>query len=168
MLRVPGSWFGMLFMGLLVSRERLSLLASLLFFVQVIFIRLLVVFWMICGGQIPLLGAAVCPIIGEFMAARTTCRWTFWSTSIFRAVMVFVSLFGFHESSSPLILRRRAAEYLRKELRDSRYYAMSERDEGQSKLALVQRALTRLIRILLYHPIIQISSVLSGINYGIA
>ncbi|KAJ0341632.1 hypothetical protein COL922a_002071 [Colletotrichum nupharicola] len=99
---------------------------------------------------IPLLGAAVGPIIGGFIAARTTLRWMFWSTSIFQAAMIFVSFFSFPESYAPLILRRRAA-HLR-------------RETGEPVLA---RALSRPLRLLLFHPIIQVSAVLSGFNYGI-
>ncbi|KAI1342697.1 major facilitator superfamily domain-containing protein [Xylariaceae sp. FL0016] len=55
---------------------------------------------------IPLLGAAVGPIIGGFMAGRTTWRWMFWSTSIFQTAMIAVSLEVFRETYAPLILRR--------------------------------------------------------------
>ncbi|KAK1510499.1 uncharacterized protein CCOS01_15330 [Colletotrichum costaricense] len=116
---------------------------------------------------IPLLGAAVGPIIGGFIAARTTWRWMFWSTSMFQAVMIFVSFFSFPESYSPLILRRRAAR-LRKETGETRYYTFSERiDAGKSTLAVIRNSLTRPLRLLLFHPIIQVSAVLSGFNYGI-
>ncbi|GKT47971.1 putative efflux pump mfs2 [Colletotrichum spaethianum] len=116
---------------------------------------------------IPLLGAAVGPIIGGFIAARTTWRWMFWSTSIFQAAMIFVSFFSFPESYGALVLRRRAAR-LRRETGDSRYYTASQRlDAGRSTSAVVGRALTRPLRLLLFHPIIQVSAVLSGFNYGI-
>ena len=55
------------------------------------------------------------PIIGGFVAARTTWRWMFWATSIFQAAMMFASYFSFHESYGTLILRRRA-ERLRQQL----------------------------------------------------
>lgn len=101
------------------------------------------------------------------MAERTTWRWMFWSTSIFQATMVFVSFFSFPESFAPLILRRRA-ERLRKQTRNSRYYTEGEQRDGErSTVAVVSRALTRPIRLLLFHPIIQVVAVLSGFNYGI-
>ncbi|KAI1474261.1 caffeine resistance protein [Daldinia eschscholtzii] len=116
---------------------------------------------------IPLLGAAVGPIIGGFMAARTTWRWMFWATSAFQAVMIFVSFFSFHESYAPLILRRRALR-LREETGESRYHTQGEIIDGdRSTIAVIVRALTRPLRLLLFHPIIQVSSVLSGFNYGI-
>ncbi|KAI8220492.1 putative efflux pump mfs2 [Colletotrichum sp. SAR 10_86] len=116
---------------------------------------------------IPLLGAAVGPIIGGFIAARTTWRWMFWSTSIFQAAMIFVSFFSFPESYAPLILRRRAAR-LRKETGETRYHTANERvDAGRSASSVLARALSRPLRLLLFHPIIQVSAVLSGFNYGI-
>ncbi|KAI0105878.1 caffeine resistance protein [Daldinia grandis] len=116
---------------------------------------------------IPLLGAAVGPIIGGFMAARTTWRWMFWATSVFQAVMILVSYFSFHESYGPLILRRRA-QRLRKETGESRYHTQGEIVDGdRSAVAILVRALSRPVRLLLFHPIIQVSAVLSGFNYGI-
>ncbi|KAH8799685.1 caffeine resistance protein [Xylogone sp. PMI_703] len=116
---------------------------------------------------IPLLGAAVGPIIGGFMAGRTTWRWMFWSTSIFQAVMVFVSFFCFHESYGALILRRRA-QRLRKQTGNTRYYTESERrDSERSTIALFARTLTRPARLLMFHPIIQAFSLLEGFGYGL-
>ncbi|KAJ6005529.1 efflux pump antibiotic resistance protein [Penicillium sp. IBT 35674x] len=116
---------------------------------------------------IPLLGAAVGPIIGGFMAERTTWRWMFWSTSIFQAVMIAVSFTSFHETYAPLILRRRA-ERLRRETDDSRYYTTDERlNANRSPIRVLGRALTRPLRLLTFHPIIQISSLISAFYYGI-
>lgn len=101
------------------------------------------------------------------MAGRTTWRWMFWSTSIFQAVMIVVSFLCFHETYGPFILRRRA-ERLRRETGNSRYYTKGERVEVEmSAVTVITRALTRPLRMLVFHPIIQISALLSGFNYGI-
>ncbi|KAF2809227.1 MFS general substrate transporter [Mytilinidion resinicola] len=116
---------------------------------------------------IPLLGAAVGPIIGGFMAARTTWRWMFWSTSIFQVVMIFVSLLTFRETFGPLILRRRAAR-LRHETGNQRYYTASEwLDSGRSTFKKLGRALSRPLRLLVFHPIIQVAAIISAFNYGL-
>ena len=116
---------------------------------------------------IPLLGAAVGPIIGGFMAGRTTWRWMFWSTSAFQAVMILVSFPAFQECYAPLILRRRA-EKLRKSTTDSRYYTLAEqRDVGRSAVAVVSRSLSRPLRMLVFHPIVQVAAVISGFQYGV-
>ncbi|KAF7187131.1 putative efflux pump mfs2 [Pseudocercospora fuligena] len=118
---------------------------------------------------IPLLGAAVGPIIGGFMAERTTWRWMFWSTSIFQAVMIVASFLAFHETYAPLILKRKAAK-LRKETGDQRYVTAAERLQGDAPLhisRIVGRCLARPLRLLAFHPIVQYLAFLSAFYYGI-
>ncbi|KAL3448198.1 major facilitator superfamily domain-containing protein [Aspergillus insuetus] len=116
---------------------------------------------------IPLLGAAVGPIIGGFMAGRTTWRWMFWSTSIFQAVMILVSFTAFQETYEPLILRSRA-DQIRQETGDNRYYTLDERQHTSAgPWRVLGRALLRPLRLLAFHPIIQISSIISGLGYGV-
>lgn len=101
------------------------------------------------------------------MAFRTTWRWMFWSTSIFQAVMILVSFTAFHETYAPKILNRRAAK-LRKETGDARYYTEHERAmAGKSVAFILHRALSRPLRLLMFHPIIQINAILAGFEYGI-
>ncbi|CAO2655467.1 Nn.00g105310.m01.CDS01 [Neocucurbitaria sp. VM-36] len=116
---------------------------------------------------IPLLGAAVGPIIGGFMAFRTTWRWMFWSTSIFQAVMIAVSFPTFHETYAPTILAHQAAK-LRKDTGDHRYYTEHERAmAGKSLISIISRALSRPVRLLAFHPVIQITALISAVDYGI-
>lgn len=116
---------------------------------------------------IPLLGAAVGPIIGGFMAGRTTWRWMFWSTSAFQAVMMLVAWPTFGECYAPLIIRRRAAK-LRKDTGEGAYYTLTQRLDGtQSPVAVVRRSLSRPLRMLLFHPIIQLTALISGLGYGV-
>ena len=78
-----------------------------------------------------------------------------------------MSFFSFHETYGALILRRRANR-LRQQTGNSQYYTEGERLNGnKSAGAILTRALTRPLRLLAFHPIIQISSVLSGFNYGL-
>lgn len=101
------------------------------------------------------------------MAERTTWRWMFWSTSIFQAVMIVVSFFSFWETHEPLILRERA-ERIRKETGDLRYYTVDERVHANKSAArILGGALIRPVRLLAFHPIIQIASLISAFNYGI-
>ncbi|CEL04020.1 Putative Caffeine resistance protein (Fragment) [Aspergillus calidoustus] len=116
---------------------------------------------------IPLLGAAVGPIIGGFMAGRTTWRWMFWATSIFQAVMILVSFTAFQETYEPLILRSRA-ERIRQETGDNRYYTLDERQHTSTgPWRVLGRALIRPLRLLAFHPIIQTTSIISGFGYGV-
>jgi len=90
----------------------------------------------------------------------------FWSTSAFQGVMTIVSFFAFHETYPQLILRRRA-EKKRSETGDQRYVTAAERQyAGISPINAISRSLTRPLRLLLFHPIVQLISVLSALNYG--
>ena len=91
----------------------------------------------------------------------------FWSTSIFQLVMVVVSFAVFRETYAPLILRRRA-EKLRKETNNQQYQTAEERLYGhKSPLSKLGRALTRPVRLLIFHPIIQVTGLISAFNYGL-
>ncbi|KAF4978721.1 hypothetical protein FZEAL_4941 [Fusarium zealandicum] len=115
---------------------------------------------------IPLLGAAVGPIVGGFMTYRVSWRWMFWSTSVFQSAMAILSLTSFRETYAPAILKKRAKK-LRKETGDP-YYTHQERIETQSSLIkILVQALSRPLRLLAFHPIIQVSAVVSAIDYGL-
>lgn len=116
---------------------------------------------------IPLLGAAVGPILGGFITENTTWRWMFWSTSILQGVFVVVSIPLFHESHAPTLLHRRAVD-LRESTGDDRYHTKDERLEaGKSIPNVLIRAISRPTRLLLFHPIVQIQAILSALNYGL-
>ena len=107
------------------------------------------------------------PIIGGFMAGRTTWRWMFWATSIFQAVMTLVSFFAFYEIYAPLILQSRAKQF-RQESGNQQYYTADERlQSNQSASAVIGRALIRPLRLLAHHPIIQVTSIISAFYYGV-
>lgn len=98
---------------------------------------------------------------------RSTWRWMFWSTSAFQAAMIFASFFCFPETYGPLILRRRARQ-LRKSTGNPRYYTLSERVDGdRSTLAVLWRTVSRPVRLLAFHPIIQVVALQEGFTYGI-
>lgn len=90
----------------------------------------------------------------------------FWSTSAFQGAMTLVSFFAFHETYPQLILRRRAAKK-RSETGDPRYVTAAERLHIEtSSIKVISRSLTRPLRLLIFHPIIQLISVISALNYG--
>ncbi|KAK3617597.1 hypothetical protein LTR56_025175 [Elasticomyces elasticus] len=74
---------------------------------------------------IPLLGAAIGPITGGFMADRTAWRWMFSATSAFQGVMAVVSYFAFRETYAPVILKRKA-EMLQQDNGETRYHTAAE------------------------------------------
>jgi MFS family permease len=116
---------------------------------------------------VPLTGVAIGPIVAGFIVEYSNWRWMFWATTILQAVLVLASLSMFYESYAPVLLRKRA-EKLRQETGEARYYADTEkRESGRTTLWKVRRSLTRPLRLLLFHPIIQLQALLSGMNYGL-
>ncbi|CAK1362207.1 putative transporter [Cercospora beticola] len=116
---------------------------------------------------IPLTGAAIGPIIGGFIVEYSTWRWMFWATTIFQAVAEIVTLPIIHETYCPLLLQRRATK-LRLETGDSRYHTETEiRSQGHSTFKILSNNLTRPLRLLAFHPTIQVQALLGGINYGL-
>lgn len=100
------------------------------------------------------------------MAGRATWRWMFWSTSMFQAIMMIFSLTTFRETYAPLLLRRRA-----KRLRSAtgcQYQTLEERFQQEMPVwKIMVRALTRPLRLLATHPIIQVTSLVSAFYYGL-
>lgn len=90
----------------------------------------------------------------------------FWSTSAFQGAMTVVSFFAFHETYPQLILLRRA-EKKRSETGDQRHVTAAERRHVEtSPIKTIVRSLSRPLRLLMFHPIVQLISVLSALNYG--
>lgn len=115
---------------------------------------------------VPLLGAAVGPIVGGFVTENISWRWIFWSTSALQGALVCLSLALFRETHAPTILRHKAAR-LRRNLGNTNYYTAIERlEQDRSVFWVLARSISRPIRLLVFHPIIQIQACLSGFNYG--
>jgi hypothetical protein len=96
----------------------------------------------------------------------------FWATSIFQGLMMAVSVVVFRETYAPLILQRRA-ERRRRETGDQRYHAASERRRNNhekkhsSLLGVLAVTLTRPLRLLAFHPIIQVTAAIEAFYYGL-
>ncbi|KAB5566927.1 putative efflux pump antibiotic resistance protein [Coniochaeta sp. 2T2.1] len=116
---------------------------------------------------IPLIAVAVGPILGGVITARADWRWMFWATSIFQGVSIIICFFTFHETSGSVVLKRRAAR-LRKTTGNKQYMTLEERlDRALSLPTILKRSLARPLRLLTFHPIIQLSSIISALNYGL-
>jgi MFS family permease len=90
----------------------------------------------------------------------------FWSTSLFQVAMAALSFTTFQETYAPAILSQRAQK-LRRETGEP-YYTYTERAEEEMPLAKVLgQAMTRPLRLLVFHPIIQVAAVISAIGYGL-
>jgi MFS family permease len=103
---------------------------------------------------IPLLGAAVGPIVGGYVEQYTTWRWIFWSTSIAQAMTVVICFIWFRETHLPTIRARQ------------------ENKGNPFRLPSIPRhTFAKSIRLplnqLFTHRSVQFQAVLSGLGYGI-
>lgn len=116
---------------------------------------------------VPLLGAAIGPIIGGFITQGTTWRWMFWSTSMLQGVMILISLPLFHETYAPTILRHRARRLRAASGNKEHLTEVEKLQSNRSASWIICRSLSRPVRLLLFHPIVQIQALLAGFSYGI-
>ena len=112
----------------------------------------------------PLLGPAIGPIAGGWIAERTSWRWVFYSTTIACGVIQTAGLFFLQETYAPVLLQRRRARLARQtgnaELR-------TEFDRPDRTLAqTLGIALTRPFRLLVTQPIVQVMSLYMMYLYG--
>ncbi|KAL4960050.1 uncharacterized protein BDV14DRAFT_193269 [Aspergillus stella-maris] len=113
----------------------------------------------------PLLGPAVGPIAGGFIAENTTWRWVFYATTIADGVIQLAGLFLLKETYAPRILMNRAKK-LRKETNDESYQTEVERQNKKLSETL-SSALVRPFRLLLTQPIVQAIAGYLAYCYGI-
>lgn len=116
---------------------------------------------------IPLIAVAAGPILGGAITAYISWRWMFWLTSIVQAVMVIFCFATFRETYAPVILQR-IARHLRSETGNEKYQTIEEGlDRQKSVFQVLGSSLTRPLRLLVCHPIIQVSSIILALNYGL-
>jgi len=80
--------------------------------------------------------------------------------------MVVVAMLVYRETYAPIILERRA-KLLRKNTGLHYHTSSTTREQGTSLLQYLGRGMTRPIRLMLFHPIIQINMALQAFNYGL-
>lgn len=113
----------------------------------------------------PLLGPAVGPIAGGFIAETTTWRWCFWATSIATALIQLSGLFFLRETFGPKILKDKAKR-LRKETGNTALHTEFEA-AGHSLAPLLRTSLVRPFKLLGTQPIVQVLSLYMAYIYGL-
>ncbi|KAG5982414.1 hypothetical protein E4U55_001921 [Claviceps digitariae] len=128
----------------------------------------------------PLLGPAVGPVAGGWIAERTTWRWVFYSTTVVCAVVQVLGLWFLQETYAPVLARRRVMR--RRETMRSGYNGAGggsasdpDADPGPrpghihrhgTLLQTLTGALTRPFRLLATEPIVQVLSLYLMFLYG--
>lgn len=113
----------------------------------------------------PLLGPAVGPVAGGWIAEKTTWRWCFWSTSILTVIIQLFGVIYLRETFAPVILARKA-QRIRKETGDDRYHTEWETPE-RTLTKVLKTSLGRPFRLLATQPIIQVLALYMAFIYGL-
>lgn len=113
----------------------------------------------------PLLGPAIGPIAGGFIAQNTTWRWVFYSTSIAAMLVQGLGLFFLQETYAAALLNSKKKELIKitgnKELH-------TEFDTPNRKFRThIAIALQRPFKLLFTQPIVQVLSLYIGFVYGV-
>lgn len=113
----------------------------------------------------PLLGPAIGPIAGGFIAQNTTWRWCFWSTTIFTGVVQLFGLFYLQETYAPKLLAVKR-DKLRKETGNMELH--TEYDNPDRTLSKTLRvAMQRPFRLLFTQPIVIVLACYMAYLYGL-
>ncbi|KAL6713530.1 hypothetical protein ACLMJK_008995 [Lecanora helva] len=113
----------------------------------------------------PLLGPAIGPIAGGFIAENTTWRWVFWATSLAAGLIQISGLFLLRETYPPILLHRKA-EKLRKESGNASLHTEFE-DPQRSLANIMKHSLVRPFVMLGTQPIVQALAIYAAYLYGI-
>ncbi|GBE84877.1 MFS polyamine transporter [Sparassis latifolia] len=118
----------------------------------------------------PLLGPAIGPICGAWVAQRSTWRWVFWSTSIVDGAIQILGLFFLRETYAPLLLHRKA-EKIRLSMDPEKAQAREIRTVFDSAdrnwKHIMRKALVRPFALFFREPIIQLFGIYMAFVYGV-
>ncbi|KJK63059.1 MFS like protein [Aspergillus parasiticus SU-1] len=110
-----------------------------------------------------LLGPAVGPVAGSFLAAAKGWRWVFWLLLILNGTMGVICALTYKETYAPVILERKVKK-LRKKTGNRALYA---KDQRQLPVRTVlKRAITRPVKMFLFCPVVSGLAVYNAVVYG--
>ncbi|QLI64708.1 Efflux pump vrtL [Metarhizium brunneum] len=112
----------------------------------------------------PLLGPAVGPVAGGWIAERTTWRWVFYSTTIACGIIQVFGLFFLQETYAPVLLHRKKLRLV-KETGNTKLHTEFDRPD-RTLLQTLTNAFTRPFKLLATQPIVQVLSLYLMFLYG--
>lgn len=114
----------------------------------------------------PLLGPAIGPIAGGWIAQKTSWRWIFWSTSIVDLLILLVGIFFLKETYGPYLLTLKAKR-LRKQTGDQSFCTKYKDIEEGSIVTKISRNTVRSFRMLFTQPIVIVLSLYNAYSFGL-
>ncbi|KAG0701996.1 major facilitator superfamily domain-containing protein [Suillus ampliporus] len=132
----------------------------------------------------PMMGAAIGPLTGSWIAECSTWRWVFWSTSIIDAAVQILGVFLLQETYAPLLLERKAERIRRSmdaEKAPDREIRTVFDTQHRSKVffiipmkwhlmkiwrSIMGKALVRPFILFFYEPIVQVLGIYMAYLYG--
>lgn len=114
----------------------------------------------------PVLGPSAGPLMGAWIAERTTWRWDFWSVTIFGVVVQVLIYFTLAETYAPRILHLRA-QRLRKETGNELLHTEYETKQHRDLGFVLKNGFKRVFVLLGTQPIVQFIALYMALIYGI-
>ena len=112
----------------------------------------------------PLLGPALGPIAGGFIAEKTTWRWIFYAVSCFDALILILGVFLLQETYAPVLLQRKRNKLLKQTNNKDLY---TRYDDDHKLVAKLGTGFTRPFILLFTQPIVQALAIYMAITYGL-
>lgn len=113
----------------------------------------------------PLLGPALGPIAGGFVAENTTWRWIFYAVSCFDGLVLILGVFLPQETYTPVLLQRKRNKLIKETYNDAFH---TKYDDDHKLAAKLGTDFTRPFILLSTQPIVQALAIYMAITYGIA
>ncbi|KAI0977182.1 major facilitator superfamily domain-containing protein [Xylaria arbuscula] len=115
-------------------------------------------------GVGPLLGPVAGPIIGGFVTQYIGWRWTFRLIVILAGLQAIATLIFMRETNAVVLLQRKTARLI-KETGNNRL--VSKSGTGEMPKQVLQKAIVRPAKLIIFSPIVLLISLYAGILFGI-
>ena len=112
----------------------------------------------------PLLGPALGPIAGGFIAENTTWRWIFYAVSCFDGLIFILGVFFLQETYTPVLLQRKRDKLIQETNNKALYTQYDDVNKLAAKLGI---GFKRPFILLFTQPIVQALAIYMAITYGL-
>ena len=112
----------------------------------------------------PLLGPALGPIAGGFIAENITWRWIFYAVSCFDGLVLILGTFLLQETYTPVLLQRKKKELIKQTNNNALH---TQYDDDHKLVTKLGTGFTRPFILLFTQPIVQALAIYLAITYGL-